>query len=736
MGKSDPTTRRTYILAKRFQTVKRIFLLPEYSEVRLGKNGAKRLRGWLGLSIILLTGLPASAETPSANVILVTIDTLRADRLGCYGNRSIPTPTADRLARDGVIFRRAIAQVPLTLPSHVAILTGTYPMWNGVEDLTTAGLGPGIPTLAEVFKRHGYLTAAFVSSFVLNSMWGLNRGFDLYDDAITLEGAKSAGQSGLERRASETIDRTLAWLEDHRSGRFFVWLHLYDPHAPYSPPEPFKSRFRTHPYDGEVAYADEQLGRVIAFLDSRDLYAPSLIVLASDHGEGLGEHGEQQHGLFIYNSTVHVPLILKPPKGFKLARGSVNQVVSTVDIAPTLTQFEQFPSRDLASFQGRSLVPLLESTSPVAPREGYSESLYPRTSFGWHSLHGMETERYHYIEAPREELYDLEQDPDETRNILGQKPQLGALLSENLRALAARYARPAERAEAAAALDVEKLRELRSLGYVGGSSAQPLQGDAPGAADPKNRVEFYNRVIHATELAEDGRFRESDAALDQAAAEDPAAYLPPFLRGENAMSERQYHAAMDYYRRALELNPRYDLAAIGMGRAGLAEGDPAGALKAFQWAMELNPHNYLVKLAMAQAYAQLGRMPDAANLEKEVLTAHPEDGKANSDYGVTLVHMGQYQDGLAALQKAVQLGYRTAITYNFLGTAQLAEGHPDQAVVTYEEAIRLDPKYSAPYGNLALFYLQARQNERARQYYKKACLVDSVLCRNLAPRFR
>ena len=736
MGKSDLTTQRPYILAERFQTVKRILLLPEYRDFRWRKGGAKRLRSWLGLSILLLTGLPASAETPSANVILVTIDTLRADRLGCYGNRSIPTPTADRLARDGVIFRRAIAQVPLTLPSHVVILTGTYPMWNGVEDLSTAGLGPGIPTLAEIFKRHGYLTAAFVSSFVLNSMWGLNKGFDRYDDAITLQDAKSTGLSGLERRAAETVDRALAWLQDHRSDRFFVWLHLYDPHAPYTPPEPFKSRFRTQPYDGEVAYADEQLGRFIAFLDTHDLYSSSLIVLASDHGEGLGEHGEQQHGLFIYNSTVHVPLILKPPKGFKLARGSINQVVSTVDIAPTLAQFAEFPSRDLASFQGRSLVPLLESTSPGAPRQGYSESLYPRTSFGWHSLHGLETERYHYIEAPREELYDLERDPDETRNIFGQKPPLGALLSENLRALAARYARPAGQAEASAPLDVEKLRELRSLGYVGGSSAQPLQGDAPGAADPKNRVEFYNRVIHATELAEEGRFRESNAVLDQAAAEDPEAYLPSFLRGENAMSERQYHEAMDYYRRALELNPRYDLAAIGMGRAGLAEGDPAGALKAFQWAMELNPHNYLVKLAMAQAYSQLGRLPDAVKLEKEVLAAHPEDGKANSDYGVTLVHIGQYQDGLAALQKAVQLGYRTAITYNFLGTAQLAEGHPDQAVGTYEEAIRLDPKYSAPYGNLALFYLQAGQNERARQYYNKACLVDSALCRNLAPRFR
>lgn len=683
------------------------------------------------LSVNRLVG----AEPPPAHVILITIDTLRADHLGCYGNRTVLTPTADQLGRDGVIFRRALAPVPLTLPSHVAILTGTYPMWNGVEDLTTTGLVAGIPTLAEVFKKHGYSTAAFVSAFVLNSMWGLKRGFDTYDDAINPQDEKSPGHPRLERRGSVTVDHTLRWLEGQGSRSFFLWLHLYDPHTPYEPPEPFKTRFRMHPYEGEIAYADQQLGRLMAFLQAHNLYDSSLILLASDHGEGLGEHGEQAHGLFIYNSTVHVPLILKPPGDIKPARHSIDQVVNTVDIAPTLTQACGFPAADSANFQGRSLLPLLRLPSAGAPREGYSESLYPRTSFGWHSLHGIETERYHYVEAPREELYDIEADPGETHNLQGEKPSIAATLRENMHTLEARYSRPAAPSQASPTLDMEKLRELRSLGYVGGSAPEPLQGDASGAADPKDRVRFYTRVIHATELAEDGRWGESNALLSEAAVEDPKSYLPPFLMGENALGQRQYHEAMDYYRRALEINPRYDLAAMGMGHAALEGGDPAGAVKAFQWALELNPRNFVVKIAMAGAYEKLNRLTDASNLEKEVLVSHPEEGKVNSDYGVTLVRMRQYPEGLAALEKAVELGYRAAITYNFLGTARLAAGRADEAVRAYEEAIRLDPKYSAPYGNLALFYLRAGQNAKAQQYYQQACQIDSTLCQELAPRF-
>lgn len=706
-------------------------------------RGAQSRRRTFRLYLLLISfafvspNRAARAQPASANVIIVTIDTLRADHLGCYGDRTASTPTADQLGRDGVIFRRAITPVPLTLPSHVAILTGTYPMWNGVEDLTTTGLGPDIPTLAEVFKKHGYSTAAFVSAFVLNSMWGLRRGFETYDDVINPEDEKSPGHVRLERRGSVTVAHTLHWLEGQSSRPFFLWMHLYDPHTPYDAPEPFKTRFRMHPYDGEIAYADQQLGRLISYLHAHNLYDSSLIVLVGDHGEGLGEHGEQAHGLFIYNSTVHVPLILKLPAEFKHPLRSVDQVVNTVDIAPTLTQVCGFPSTDSSSFQGRSLLPLLRAASSSAPprEEGYSESLYPRTSFGWHSLHGIETERYHYIEAPREEVYDFAVDPGETHNLAREKPTLAATLRENLHALEARYSRPAGRSQAAPTIDMERLRELRSLGYVGGSAPEPLPGDAPHAADPKDRIGFYTQIIYATELAENGRFRESNTLLEKAAAEDPKAYLPPFLLGENALTQRQYHEGMAYYRRALDLNPRYDLAAMGLGHAALEGGDPANAVRAFQWALELNPRNFIAKLAMADAYEKLNRWTDAVNLEKEVLASHPEEGKAYSDYGVTLVRMRLYSQGLAALEKAVSLGYHAAITYNFLGTAQLAAGQEDQAVRAYEEAIHLDPNYSAPCGNLALFYLRAGQIDKARQYYQQVCRIDAFLCQELAPRF-
>jgi choline-sulfatase len=685
---------------------------------------------------VFSTAPGSPAESASPDVVLITVDTLRADRLGCYGNREVPTPTADRLARDGVLFTRAIAQVPLTLPSHVAILTGTFPMWNGVEDLATQGLGPGIPTLAEIYRRHGYATAAFVSAFVLNSMWGLDRGFDIYDDSLPPQADVRSGNRNLERKAGETVNRCLHWLEAHESQPFFLWIHLYDPHAPYNAPEPFKSRFRKRPYEGEVAYADQQLGRLIAHLEAHNLYSRSLILFTSDHGEGLGEHGEQQHGLFVYNSTVHVPVILKPPASFAFSRRRVNQVVNSVDIAPTLVQFCQFPAPDSAMFQGRSLLPLLRSPAPGSARDAYSESLYPRSSFGWHSLHAIETDRYHYIEARTAELYDLNQDPRETRNVIAQFPSVAATLRETLRGVVNRYGHSEQASKSVAAADLEKLRDLRSLGYVGASPTEPLRGDPPGAADPRERIGFYNLIMRATELAEDGRHQDSDVLLMRAAGQEPEAYLPRFLLGENALAQGRFTKAREYYLKALDLNPRYELAAIGLGQTALRAGDPAQALKPFRWALELNPHDEPVKLAMATAYERLKRFQEAADLEKGVLEAHPGDAKANSDYGVTLVRMKRYPEALLVLRKAVEAGYSTAITYNFLGTAELAAGHTEEAVRAYEKAVRLDARYSAAYGNLALLYLRMGQNEKAQQYYRRVCQFDSEICRELSARFR
>jgi Flp pilus assembly protein TadD len=459
-----------------------------------------------------------------------------------------------------------------------------------------------------------------------------------------------------------------------------------------------------------------------------------LIILASDHGEGLGEHGEAQHGLFIYNSTVHVPLILKPPARLPASARSVTNLVNTVDIAPTLVQICDFPSSDAAGFQGRSLVPLLSGHSTGNPEAGYTESLYPRTSFGWHSLSAIETDKYHYIEAPHRELYDLEHDPGEAHNIFKEQTALAATLRDELRAWESRFTADAKSSQPKP-VDLEKLRELRSLGYIGGASAKAADSDAPDAADPKDRIGIYTRIIRSTELADDGRYSDSDTLLKAAAQEDPKAYLPPFLLGENALAQRDFGTALARYRQTLDLNPRYEMAAIGLAQAALGAGDAPGALKAFQWAAELNPNNYLVKLAMAGAYEELKRPGDALALQKEVLSAHPDDGKANSDHGVTLVRLKQYQEALAPLQKAVQVGYRTAVTLNFLGTALLATGKQEEAVRAYQEATRLDPQYAAPVGNLALFSLREGRGGEARHYYQRVCELDSKLCQELRPRF-
>lgn len=676
------------------------------------------------------------AAPPQPNVILITIDTLRADRLGCYGNRSIDTPAMDSLARDGVVFRRAIAQVPLTVPSHAAILTGTYPVWNGVRDWSDANLSSTVPTLAEIFKSQGYTTAAFVSAFVLDSMWGLGRGFELYDDGFKAEEYKSMRHFGLERRADETVQRAIAWLEARPSAPFFLWLHLYDPHAPYRPPEPFKSHYAERPYDGEVAYTDQQLGRFFAFLKSKGLYSTSLILLASDHGEALGDHQEQQHGFFIYNSTVHVPLVVRFPDGFVPAQRDIPGVVNLVDIAPTLTQFCGFPSSQLSSFQGKSLLPLIQKSSSTTPRSGYSESLYPRNSFGWHSLYGLETESYHYIEAPREELYDLRMDPGESRNIIRREPALAAALRENLRDMRSRFQRPQEAAAGSEKLDRETVEKLRSLGYVTVSSTKLPRGDDSSAPDPKDQIGFYNQIMRATELAENGRLRESNARLASLAAKHPRAYLLPFLQGENFLAQGKPRKAIPQYRRALELNPTSDQSAVGLGRAAYQAEENDEAAKAYELALHLNSHNFLARLALARDYWRLKRFEAAAEQELDVLRSHPNFAQAHADYGVTLVHLRRFDEAAAAILKGIELGYREAMTYNFLGNAYRALGRPSEAVRAYEQAIDLDPKYPTAYVNLALIYSESGRRDKALEYYRQACRLNAEVCRQVASKFQ
>ena len=353
------------------------------------------------------------ARRPRPNVILITIDTVRADHVGCYGATDVKTPTLDALAHDGIVFERAVSQVPLTWPSHAAILTGTYPFQNGVQDFTGQPLDERFRSVAQVFKQQGYATGAVVSAFVLDRSWGLARGFDFYDDAFSAETFRQKDIGLVDRKAGESVTRALAWLQKTPRRPFFFWLHLYDPHSPYDPPEPFRTQYKTHPYDGEIAYADHELGRLIAWLKQNQLYTGTAIVLLSDHGESLGEHGEKEHGFFVYNSTIHIPLIVKPPAASGFRPGRNSSPVETVAVAPTLTRLagmkddiqKQFSSPDLL---GKKLHPRAQPTAKL---------FIAFSSFGWSPLHALQTSRYHYIEAPAPELYDVIADPQEKNNL-------------------------------------------------------------------------------------------------------------------------------------------------------------------------------------------------------------------------------------------------------------------------------------------------------------------------------
>jgi len=351
--------------------------------------------------LALLLPHPLIAATPSArkakpNVILITIDTVRADHVGCYGATGIQTPTLDSLARDGIVFERAISQVPLTWPSHAAILTGTYPFQNGVQDFTGQPLDPKFRTVAEAFKRSDYATGAVVSAFVLDRGWGLARGFDFYDDAFSAETFQQKDIGLVDRKAGESVTHALNWLKKTARKPFFLWLHLYDPHSPYDPPEPYRTQYRSHPYDGEIAYADHELGRLVSWLKRSQLYDRSLIVLLSDHGESLGDHGENEHGFFVYNATIHVPLIVKPPAGSGFRSSRVPRPVETIDIAPTLLQSAGIKDVIEKQFQSHGLL----ASGTENDQAAYSETFYPFSSFGWSPLHALETSRYHYIDAP------------------------------------------------------------------------------------------------------------------------------------------------------------------------------------------------------------------------------------------------------------------------------------------------------------------------------------------------
>jgi len=684
----------------------------------------------------LQTSRKAAVTTPS--VLLITLDTVRADHIGCYGYSRIETPAIDRLASDGVRFENAYTLVPITLPSHAVILTGTYPMFSGVRDFTSPPLPANVPTLAEMLRHHGYHTAAFVSSFVLNSMWGLNRGFEVYDDDMAIDLNHTRFLFLLARRGDYTTDRFLTWLDRNGNKPFFAWLHLYDAHSPYRSPDPYHSHYSGRPYDGAIAFDDAQVGRVMSRLRALNLYDDTLVVLLSDHGESLGEHGEAEHGFFVYNATIHIPLVLKLPKQASRAL-AVSQPVSSLDVASTIAQVCRVPAAESGSLQGRSLLGTTISGGLSGPKPGpsqavYAESFYPLHSFGWHPLRALVTDGLKYIDAPRPELYDLQRDPGERLNIVAGNSATAAALRDDLTAVGRRFAAP-ERNSPAPTLDAETLEKLKSLGYVAYKAGAVENDGNETAADPKDNVGVFNRILRASDLSGVGKYADADETLAQVEREEPDLYVVPFQRGENFLAWGRPALAVAEFSKALSRNPTFDQAALGLGRAHFLLGQNEQAATAFELALRSNKNNFLAKAALAKVHWKQNQVGKAELEFREITKSHPEFGEAHADDGIMLTILGRYSEALPEIQRGIELGSQEAIAYNYLGVCQAELGHPSDAIHSYEKAVELDPRYSVAYLNLALQYRNQGFRAKALAYFETVCRLSEELCKQYASQF-
>ena len=686
--------------------------------------------------VLLLAGLVLipcgcrQTNLPRPNILIITVDTLRADRVGCYGYPGGLTPNVDALAKDAIVFERAVAQVPLTLPSHTAIFTGTYPFHNGVQDFTAQPLSDRFRTLAESLKDHGYATGAVVSSFVLDRSWGLGRGFESYDDAFAGQEFLERNIGLVERRAEDSVNHALSWLESHHNQPFFLWLHLYDPHSPYNPPEPFSTKYAKQLYDGEIAYADSQLGRLFSWLKEspNGLYDNTLIVFLSDHGESLGEHGEKEHGFFVYDSTVRVPLLLKPPKKAGFAAQRVADAVETIQVGPTVLDLAGVEDPIQKQFQAASLVPLMNGKPHAPQRPAYSETFYPLNSFGWSPLRSVQTARYQYIEAPKPELYDHQTDVAENNNLAARDAIVAASLGTQLNQLLASY--PAAATSSGTNASPEVLEKLRSLGYV--AYRAPAAAGSK-LADPKDKLPAFQDVLRATDLIQLGNFAEARSVLSSLQRKEPQLYLIPFLMGEAASHEAQWKEAEKNFGRAAALNPGFEQARMGLARSLGLQGKIAQAKDLLGTLLTTNPQNFRAWFLLSEIEAAADPKSSREALDK-VIAIQPNFALAYRDRGLLSVHEQTYVSGAEDLSRAAEMGLHDVLTYNSLGICYSRMNRLDDAVESYRHAIAADPSYAQAHLNLGFAYERMNQLDLKKKEYAEACRLDRRICPLVAGR--
>ena len=628
--------------------------------------------------------LPRGVRADNLNVVLITLDTTRWDRLGAYGDGGAETPNLDRLAGEGVLFEQAIAPVPLTLPSHSTLFTGLLPPRHGVRDNGGYVLDPAHTTLASALKASGRQTGAFVGAFVLDGKFGLDAGFDTYVDRFDLSRHRAVSLGSIARRASEVVDNAMPWLEEHGGDPFFAWLHFYDAHTPYDPPEPFRSRFSDRPYAGEIAYVDSQVGRVLQWLDSRGLTELTVVVVIGDHGESLNEHGEATHGLFIYEATTRVPFIVRSP--YSATRGRrVPGVVRTEDVMPTVLDLVGRAAPE--GIQGRSLAPLLAGAATDLNLDAYSESFYARNHYGWSELRSLRSGRFKFIATTRPELYDLERDPRERKNLYDERRSLADRMAQELARLGAE---PAKGTNAPATVDPETRERLAALGYIG-SFTQAPRAAGEALPDPKDKIEIFNLMTSAHESKGGEESTAAIARLKKVLAQDPNILDAWVMLGNEYSRKRDFRAALQQYQRALAINPDYDLATINLANAYRALGEYESALLGYERYLVRDPKNALVRYQMGELLVDLGRLDEADAAFGQALSDDTRVAAARNALGVVALRRGDVRRAEEEIRAALAQKPDVPLAHFNLALVAEARGDLQTAAAEYQKEIDTQP---------------------------------------------
>ncbi len=669
-----------------------------------------------------LTGTPvdrielAAGALKDWNVLLISADTLRADRVGCYGNTQIQTPAIDRLARQGVRFRKAITPVPITLPSHVSMLTGLNPSHHGVRSNGLFRLSESAETLAARLKKRGYATGAAIGAYVLDSRFGLDQGFDTYDDDVTA--GRSPTQFGYRERLAEHVNRpAIAWLRQHAARRFFLFVHYFDPHFPYAPPAPWNERYRHNPYDGEIAYVDTQVEGLLAALDELGLRRRTLVIFTSDHGEALGEHGERTHAIFVYDVTQHVPLIFSAPPPFPQDR-FVTQQVGTIDIVPTVLALLGLPAP--SDLDGVSLL------DPLASRRSiYLESLYPKLTHHWAPVLGIRRDDFKFIHLPKPELYDLRADPRELDNLYAARQDLAAEMYDELKTALGGDPRTATDVQGNLEVDERTRKMLEGLGYVMPTASQRSTTYAAVLPDPKDMIHVSMHLVSAENKIIEGRYAEALEFVQRYNDVSPNDPRAAQLTAQIYRRLDRLDESLTWYRKSVTLGYEVAEAWSGIGAIYVLRNDLPKAERAYARALEIDPHSTPAMLGMGGVRIAQGRDEEAMRHFQDTLKYGKGVNAAMAHFGMSGVYRraGKIQEADAALARAVEAEPTNPVLAQAAAAHSEKAGDAEQAIQRLRAAADDRPMPDVVLRLARLLNGRAKHDEAAG-YVRKALTIE------------